>query len=719
MTSQELVIELNEPTKSSWYKRPRDLGIIGFILFLLIVFLGGFLLSSDKSSKQSNKDEDKNEFIANSVLVYGYWNGNNAVISAIDLAKDNSNILAIIPTSSKHIRILSGNKFTYIGETDQYDYGRKLVLHTIDPASDVSVFETEEGFGIDDYVLSPSGDLAAVWVLGNPSDSSTVLGNKSRVYSLNLKTGESNMLYDEISSPSTPVHYPVGITDSGEVFLDKFHPNSGAGWAYGMSKTDFKGVTKEDIPSMKNGTYSSQPVMSQDGAYFAFAGYDGDDGTVEIDTYRKALINPNTVELLSVVDKTRHKITQEDTNSIYSLVIWDQLTDNLLISSTVNDNGTIVNEQNSYDPTSQLMEKIENSSPDLRFISFLQDKNKLFGKSFQDDAGMGNLGPYYSMGLNNLVVVDSEENSIKTVTLDQYPVQLIAVKTEGFFPTLSTGKSAISNPSNKQLSFQTFKLKSTLAQKRAERQSDPARPESIPNTPEPSEIPICRKIGYPQCNALLGRNYSITKDLGDLPTDDEEFRKCVWDLQQSGEAKNTCVDSPLYLYGEKGSKVNIYIGTEITNPNISISNNFIEAILDGNDGILVGGKRVDSIDFDYVSKLKKIQRPDYGYIVAGDKLQKKVKEIASELALNDKETTDILLFTSKIKAPFIFISHFDHQASHEILPLYFDPRPDTYRNIVFYFEELNSQLPHPIMPPIINPVIRIGQTAVEISYIIR
>lgn len=715
MENQEIISDpVVEKESVSFYKKPKIIGLFVLILALALG-LGAFAfvsINEQKNTEEKNLGNTEEAFLADGSVVYGYWKGGNSVISAVDLANGRNKILAVLPTNSKHIKILSGNIFSYIGDTDEFDYGKRLMLHTIEPVSDASIFEADEGFGIDDYVLSPNGELVALWVVGKPDGGDMLLGNKSRVYTLNIKTGENNIIYDEQSLPSSPVHYPVGITNSGEVYLDTFLPNSGAGWGYGMSVSDFKGTLKENIQSMQNGTYSTQPVMSSDGTYFAFAGYDGLDGAVKVDTFRKALINPNTVELLSVENKERIVVQQSTLGTLYPLVTWDQLEGNLLISSATNTEDGILDEQYIYKPSTQLLEKVDNFSSETRFLSSLKDGKLLIGQNFQGDSGTGNLGAYYSNSLNQIMVTDPLMNSTNIVSLDQSPIQLIAVKSSRFFPLLLDSKNLLSDASIKQLQLQTFELKPTLAQMREERQSNP-------EIPDQTQIPpTCRKIGYPQCNALLGTNYPFDRKGYDESFKDEEFQKCLRSIDTSA-VKNHCMDSPLYLYGDKSMVVKVYIGTEITNPNVLVNNNLIQATFDGENKILVDDKSVESIGFDYISRVKKLERPSYGYVVKGKEIQGRVHEVATRLSLNAKEIRDLLDFSSKINSEYVFVSFFDHNHSHDILPLYFDPKPDNYRNVVFYFEKLEKNPIWSVNPPIIDPIERSGFTAIEISYIVR
>lgn len=715
MDSNPEALVPSEPS-SKWYQNRKDLGIAGLVLFFAFILVGGSILAFN-SSRQAIPPDTKKEtstHIADGSIVYGYWKGENAVISAVDLSVNKNKVLALIPTQSKHIRIVSKNTFTYIGDTDEFDYGKNLVIHTIDPSGSKNVFSVEDGYGIDDYVLSPNKTLAALWVVGKPNESDSLSGNRSRVYSLNIQTGESHLIYDEESSPTTPVHYPVGITNAGTLYLDTFLPNSGAGWAYGMSTSDFTGTSKQNIPSMANGTYSSQPVMSQDGEYLAFSGYDGADGTEKISTFRKALINPNTVELLSTSDNLRKKIDTKLENVLYSFIAWDSITGDLIISTTQSSNDNVSRQQYSYKVQTDAINRIENDNIDSSFLAFLQNEATLFGERFPGDQGGGNLGPYYSNSLNRLTVKQSDD-TFMPITLDQLPVQLIDTLPANYFPALSSNKELLSSASSQQLKLKTFELKPTLIPVREVRQSTPVIPKENPPAEEP---PLCATIVYPQCNALLGTNYPIGVDLGDIKPPDPAFNDCFWAQAAPLQAKNVCADSPLYLYGKPGTKVNVLFGTEVFNSNIPILRNSIDLTILADGNLSSFGNQIPSLSFDYISKIKRIGRPENGYVIRKEKLKDLLTNISKEFRFNEKETKDVLEFGKKVEEPFVFVSFFDDKVSKSILPIYFEPKPDVYRNIVFYFEGLESKTFSPERPEI-DPIIRSGFTAIELSFVTR
>lgn len=710
----EIQVSTTEATNSN--NRSRSIGLAGAFLAMLIIFLAGALYTVNKI-KETKKDQEipqKNVSFGIGTIVYGYWSNKNSIINALDLSIGKELTIATLGSDVKDIKILNDHELLYINSTDKFDYGKELVVHNFEKNTDKVVFKADENFGIDNYVVSPNSEYAAVWQIGNDPQKVQFAGSKSRVNALNLTSGERNMIYDETSASSSKVHYPVAISNTGSVYSDLFLPNSGAGWAYGMSVSNFSANSKSDIASMKNGTYSTQPIVSPDGNFLAFAGYSGNDGDEISNGFRKALIIPDTLEILNLTTMQRQKVTTGITGTFYSKLRWDQVSGKLFFETMKKQTSGISNISYAYHPNSQQIEKLPDIS-DLEIVSMPHQKQFIAGQKFQDTSGIGNLGSGYNLSYNKLYTMEVDALSPKALLIPQTPLQLITTLPSMYFPVVEKMGKQISD-ANRQLVLQTFEIKPTLVPQRTTEQNDPPPvPPSIPGSPPPVDLPRCREITYPQCNALLGTNYPTSKDLSEIP--DPFFADCMWKKQ--AEAAGTCADSPLYLYGEAGTKINVRIGTSVSNSNVDFDENVIKTTLGDNGEIIVAGKRVKSISYDYISKVKKIVFPVDGFVASHNDVKKTVEHLAIQIGLNHQETKDVVEYAQKISSPYLFISLFDHKSSHDILPIYFDPVPSTYRNIVFYFEKLDS-LPK-IVPakPIVIPIVRTNLTAIEISYIVR
>lgn len=719
----ERIVPFDRPPAIETPQGPRKVKIFGLFALILALALGAgafaFITVSNKGDiEDRNPKTQKERFLADRTVIYGYWTAETSVIESLDLSNGRTSVLSILPSNIKHVKIPFPNLVYFISETNLSDYGTKIIQKNLSDNTEKTIISADSGFGIDDYRISPNGNYIAVWMVELPSDSPQLQNGKSRVYSIDVNTLEKNLIYDEISNSKTPVNYPLGITDSGQIFTDKFLPNSGAGWAYGMTVTDINGQTKQEISNMGNGTYGTQPVISGDGSYFAFAGYNGDDGASIENNFRKALISPNTFEVLNTNSLERTVVNTGIENAIYSGVMWDSLSNSFIVSAIHrNGNSSVVNSQLSYNPVTQTVVMLnippfdENDANNV--IGIIDSEKYLVVDKVNGQSNLGNLGKSYAQVLNNISIYNSRSQTTSSVGINQQPFQLIDVKNGGYFSSLL--ESSNLSYSSDQLQLQTFVIKPTLAPVRERQQSE--RP-VVPNEPPPSEPPIeCREIGYPQCNNLLGTNYPVDKDIGDIG--DSAFSECIWAKQAAGEASGICSDSPLYIYGDKGTRVTVEVGAKISRPNVNILNNTFDAVLDGDGNLNVNSKNVSSIEFDYISKVKRLPILYSGYLVSKDKLKEKLTEISSKFRFNEKETNDILKFAPKIDSPYVFISFYDGKISHQILPLYFSPMPDIYRNIVFYFEKLEEKPAQSINPPIIDPIERRGFTAIEISYIVR
>ncbi|HXC03833.1 MAG TPA: hypothetical protein VNZ86_03725, partial [Bacteroidia bacterium] len=322
------------------------------LIVILVSGIAGFALVFNKGpaeNKQSSIPTPTQALVKKAVqptpvasktqqLVYGTWTSQSSVVRAVDIKTDDSKTVATLPLTIKKITVLSPDTLLYIDQTDSNDHGARISVYNIKEQQITINIPASDGYGIDDYVLSPDKRYLAIWEVQFSSDTQTLQGGNSRVYAVDLTQPTiTNLLYDESVTTTIPIHYPRGILNDGTVLTDQFipdDPKGGTGWAYGMSKVDFDGTNKQDIQSMTNGTYGSQPVLSPDGKFMLFAGYDGSngDGTAVKNGYRQALLTPNTVELLDTNTFTRYKLPNLPKSNIYSDVQWDNESGNVIIS---------------------------------------------------------------------------------------------------------------------------------------------------------------------------------------------------------------------------------------------------------------------------------------------------------------------------------------------------------------------------------------------------
>jgi hypothetical protein len=313
---------------------------------------------------------------------------------------------------------------------------------------------------------------------------------------------------------------------------------------------------------------------------------------------------------------------------------------------------------------------------------------------------------------------------------------------------------AIDSPKNlqsvgvNQLRLQTVSAKVELDEQRKEQQTDPPPivqptatpmptqppsgrgPRPIDNTPNdppreetPDNRPLCTNFAVPRCNAAMGRSYNeyigVVYD-GQLKAIDNEYHKCLTEELGHLTIQGNCQDSPLYLYGPEGLSVDVTIHTEIYNDTPKSQDGEYSVIL-GRDGLFrYKNSTYRSISYDYNVAIKRLPELKQGYIVTDKNVEKVVRQIATQFGLNEKETYDTVRdISSKVTSEFAFISFYDHKTSHAILPLTFNPKPDTYRNIAFYIENLDQKPNFSVQAPKIEKITRHGFTAIEISHIVE
>lgn len=691
-----------------------------FLIFIVVALLvlglsAGVYLGTRKEQRQQTPQEQKKEqAIFNSIskhtMVFGYWDSTSSHINAVDLNSGVIQEVAVLPSDIKKVTIVSPQKLILINQTDSSDHGKEIASYDLGSKLTIPLINATSGFGIDDYVISPGKRFLATWEI-IPGASKTLLGGKSRVYSIDLQNPESkNLIYDETFSQGVPVHYPVAILDNGEIFLDTFEANTTAGWANGMSISNFTGQDKKVLTSMLRGTYGTQPTLSPDGKYLAFAGYDGSLGSgifsvAQNEGFRQAILSPNTVEILDTNTKQRIKLPKLSDLNRYPNVAWDASSGNViysLISKNSANNGVYLYDISKSD-FKRLRSSREGEQNDYSVISTLSNNNLLSGIKDPSSSSLGNLGEKYASSFSEISVYDYALEKRTSIGVNQSLIQYLAILQNDYFKgaqeigRVDTSKGA--DRDKNQLQLQTFVLKPSLEPKRIEQQTSP----------------ICRNLAAEQCNSLLGTNFDPNQR---NKTTNNEYNACF--DQQFKELRATqgaCSDSPLYLYGQPGKEIGIKIGTDISSSNINYNGSY-NVILGKKDAIISGGNQYDNISFDYVSALKRLPRLEYGKTVKSQYLSSVLQEFGKKLGLTDREINDLVVsLEGKISRPYVFVSFFDEETSKAILPISFNPAPDIYRNIVFFLKPLDDPAVS-VAPQFPEVTQRQGFTAVEVSYII-
>ncbi|HWY79988.1 MAG TPA: hypothetical protein VNW29_06560 [Candidatus Sulfotelmatobacter sp.] len=445
-------------------------------------------------------------------LVYGTWTSQTSVIRSVDFASGNSTTIATLPLTIKKVSILSKNTLLYIDQTDTNDHGQRISVYNMNEKQIVTNIPADNSFGIDNYVLSSNKHYLVIWEVKFNPQTQSLQGGQSRVYAIDLtRPTVSNLLYDETATTTIPIHYPRAILNDGTVFTDQFIPNDplgGTGWAYGMSTVDFDGTNKQDIATMNNGNYGSQPTLSPDGKYLLFAGYDGSngDGTAIKNGYRQALLTPNTVELLDIKSLQRYTLPNLPDTNTYSEVQWDIQTGNVIISMLSQDAKQMG--LYSYDlgklQTRQIPLPTANGIQ-YGYISQLTDTKTLIGIQSNDAANLGNLGETYAYAYTQLATIDTN-NTLAYLSLEDPFVQYITILPGNYFNSVLGVQTTIQNTQQPAVTYAilqgttnttpqkySFFLKTTLASLRLQGKSTP-----IGTTNAIS----CQRLSYGRCGAL-------------------------------------------------------------------------------------------------------------------------------------------------------------------------------------------------------------------------
>ncbi len=720
---------------------------IAFIVVVLV--LGGASFAALRNNPTPNNPQNQNQQpstppdaagapIAPNTLVYGTWTNGTSEITAVDLSNRKSSSIASLPVAIKKVTILNPNNLLYIDGTDTRDHGKQLKVFDIKNKKETTSIPASSGFGIDDYVISPNKRYVATWEVSFANGSEILQGGRSQVYVIDLSNpSQKRLLYNEVSGPDTPIHYPRAVLNNGKVFTDKFIPNdenSGMGWAYGMSVVDFNGSNNKDVDSMAHGTYGTQPFLSPDGRTLVFAGYDGayGDGKTARGSIRQALLTPNTVELLDTTTLGRTKLENLPNNNIYSSVFWDNLSGNVLVTllSRTDDQSGLF----SYSLSTKSLKKVtlpEDSQNPYSFIGNATSTISLVGKADDSRASLGNLGEEYAAPLTSLYAQNSTTGDLYDIRINDSLIQYITLLPSSYFqnvlgvahaqggnpeqPNVTIIDLYSDKPTEENLQLKTFLMKPELAPVREKQQSAPVvtPPPSNRALPPLSKTISCRDLATEQCLAQGHQENS------------PGFRKChdrAWDANRAtkGTPEAVCNKSPLYLYGTQGEKISVKVQTQVYNDSPVYAGGY-NVTLQNNGKMLVNGQIYTALNYDYRSNLRRITPPTKGTIVTRAGVEKTLREYAKKLGLNEKETNDLVASgKTKITSPYAFISFFDHATSQNILPLIFNPEPDNYLNVVFYFKLLDQKPNYtPGSPSFGKPIDRTGLTAVEVSEIVE
>ncbi len=771
----------NYRINTAWLSTNRYPFSLFLVLCLVLVIVGGASIIQSPPTSPTNPSQLSTLTTIQQALVYGSSSSDTTQLYAYDIPTHKNYLLAQLPQHIKKIVPFGTNSFLFIDHVDNSDHGKEIIQYNFLTNTSTTLFAADSDYGIDDYVLSPNKKYLVVWEVKFQDRSTGLYGGRSKIYGIQLSnTDQKYLIYDELVED--PIHYPIGVTSSGTAFFDTFLPNTGAGWAYGMSKTDITGTEKQTISSMTNGTYSSVPLFSSDGASIAFTGYDGSrgDGTGMENGFRKALTNPNTVEVLSTTTQTRTKVTNLP-NAVYSSLQWQFNNDTLFFKQFTESTQTSGFYYSSVGSRPSPPSKLTVGTDNLTTIVPLAKIGNIvllenLSQGSDEFSNLGSTSPYQPLATGFSQYVTTTGQNIP-VDIQVNPIQFITLTSTVNIPktevnqnqktnTLQIGKipfdpllipNRIKQQSKPEVCYTSINPSITLQPSNAQgsTQLDPnttqtpgknihlntftpptssiqnpnttpgpteencfVPPLPTPPTSSPSTTPAPQPTGYPLCEALEG---SVCQGYKATPSNmkyDPVTGRPIYQCLAGGQVVAECAHTPLYIYGQPGTRVEITMNVPV-HPITPGYENGYTVILQKDNTLKINSTFYPSIEYDFMPT-RTIKPPSYGTLTSTSNLDKTLTWYASRLGLNAQEKKDLIVFgKTHMNSPYVMVSFFDDTTSKELLPLTFNPHPDTYINIIFYFKNFQTlpvdKLALPIFPKI---PLRTGLTAVEIGSIV-
>src|SRR3989344_7905636 len=572
-----------------------NLRIFVVLVGVLILAIGFSWGTSDNSSKTDNNTTSQNENVFNlpspgvltggknnGSIVFGLWSANlGTQIRVANTSQGSDYTLAQLPANIKDVHVLSNNKLLFIANTDSIDHGKEIVIYDTKTYQTEQIVQVEEGRGIDDIVLSPDKKFIAWWEVKFDSKTNVLKGGESKVFIQNLEEKMTKLVVDE--SQSVEMHYPLFFDWENRLYLDAFKPNQGRQYYLGISFVTYDSPTVlNPISQLTKGKFSSQPILSPLDNKVVYTGFDGKDGNGKTIFYnplekslkeelrRPELDNPNQVILLDLdnLASDQEKIiagsenNQQYRNLIFSsdgkYVVYAIFHISLLPSGKPNivyshkigiyslDNGETI--------------YLDDNSPAPKIIIDYKDNQLIYGET-EGSTSIGNLGETYSSTLRSFVVSNAQDKSKLNLAGTNRKMQFISYE-----PYQKSGKlnlfSQTTQPTieknRKSLELVELIVPDTKnVENRLNSQNNPIKPAANQTlnpdvSPTPSECSDCTT-----CCELVVQLCGTPCDWVDYS--DPHYpngRRC--DAYENHVALGyKCYDSPLYLYPQKTSSVNI------------------------------------------------------------------------------------------------------------------------------------------------------------------
>ncbi len=722
-------------------------------LKILVVIFAFFILGTGivmvrKPAPPALPAEAPQQFVAapvanvQSSIIYGVWEGNKSVIRQVNVDGTGHTDLGSLPFAIKNISRLSDGQFVYIADTDSKDHGKRIEIRDLSASSGQTVVEATPGWGIDSLVVSRDGAWIAYWEVKLGSKGQ-LLGGNSRLYSAALSTlpAQRYTVFDEAATDGSIVHYPLFFDAQGNLYADGFAPN-GSGWNQELVKTSARpAVPNQYSVMLPKGMYNSDPVLAPSGRSFAFTGYDAASGspmTQNVGSSSKATVatmNPNTVYMMDTDTNAKRVLHTEAGRLFYDLtwktdgsalfvrsysVVNDQLADAkaLVIDLTV--------------PTVPSVTTMDTSVMTDGFILSFGPDGVITGVGHASGA-TGNLGSTYAPVLSEVALANGTSNTSFSAQNGQFITSINSVVDPSKVNLVNTQTSGDS------LKLATFALKPELEQRPIQQNEvdleiKDGKPrcrrvyemiyggtrylvqDTVPETLDPNKADLQTTTGQdPSLQiAKFGPGIGVKAVTGAVPK--------FGDVKPQLKAEYKCYDSPLYLYPQEPTRVNV----TVTNADILSTNMPYTADAGWN---LMADPKGTKIDYAYGASFT---APETGMIVAKADLAATLTDYGARVGLNQKELSDYVSFwTTEVlaqrslgevgpQADYYLVSHFSNPS--QIMNFVITPQPDVMIQTIMYFKPLTteqaaaySNLAAPQFTPVPE---RSGFTAVDWSGII-
>jgi hypothetical protein len=630
------------------------------------------------------------------VVVYGVRESNSVFIQVADL-EGHTGLVTQLPTNIKDVHVLSPTELLYINQTDEKDHGREIVKYDLNTRQVEILAKAQEGWGIDDYILSPDNSWIAWWEVQFQPGNNKLLGGKSRVYTKQVNSPSATYtITDETATTDDPILYPLFFDRHNNLFLDSFIPNGG-GFYLGLYSTLPQvplpnDETLADSLRLPQDRFNSDPILSPTGNKILFTapsptGIAQTQAIARIKTAARGIGRASTLSYDWVV------VYDLDLND-YEIVLDGGGTTQFGIPIWIDNNNIAVQKFTRSDQSTSYAGavRLELTTKTERALSEFADPTAVPLTYLADYFIYGlPTNNYDNLGENYLPIL----SSIGRVT----PNALLASGFVQFVGTITPPAGQVAIKSTPLGHLSSLQLKGLVINTTVVNR--PAQQNDTSDISSDTRV-RCRDY-YKQLKEELGET-----EIGGYAS-----------VAQEGIRAGKCYDSPLYLYPETKTEVTIepLPAGEVLASSPQLHHFWKVVAYPTGKLQTPDGRTLDKIAYAYSAP--QIEAPTEGIVVAQRDLEKALLSYALRVGLQGREVTDFkkLWLEELPPASFYFISHFSDKDAKKIMSFAIDPEPDSFIQVVMYFKPLDEL--QGAVPPKFGPVPqRSGFTAVDWSGVI-